>query len=49
MKSLATGLDDARRKELERDLIAWHETFPSGLGYDQPRDYLITHAVRRAD
>lgn len=48
MKSLALSLDDARRKELERDIIAWHETFPSELGYDQPRDYLITRAVRRA-
>jgi SAM-dependent methyltransferase len=47
MKSLAMSLDDARRAELERDIIAFHETFPTELGYEQPRDYLITHAVRR--
>ena len=46
-KSLAASLDDARRAELRRDMIAWHETFGSPLGYDQPRTYLITHAVRR--
>lgn len=47
-KSLAQNLGDEGRKQLQRDLVAWHETFPSELGYDQPRDYLITHAVRRA-
>jgi SAM-dependent methyltransferase len=47
MKSLAKSLDDARREELERAVIAWHETFPSPLGYEQPRTYLITHAVRK--
>lgn len=46
-KSLAQSLDDARRDELKRDMVAWHETFASGLGYEQPRDYLITHGVRR--
>lgn len=46
-KSLAASLDDARRDELRRDLIAWHETFASELGYDQPRQYVITGAVRK--
>ncbi len=46
-KMLAANLDDARREELKRAFIAWHETFPSELGYEQPRDYLITHGVRR--
>jgi SAM-dependent methyltransferase len=46
-KSLAAALDDGRRAEFRRDLIAWHETFASPLGFDQPRTYLITHAVRR--
>lgn len=45
-KALAGSLDQTRREELRRDLIAWHETFASGLGYDQPRAYLITHGVR---
>jgi hypothetical protein len=46
-KSLAATLDDARREELKRDMIAWHETFPSALGYDQPRRYVVTRGVRR--
>jgi ubiquinone/menaquinone biosynthesis C-methylase UbiE len=46
-KSLAGNLDDARRGEFRRDMIAWHETFESGLGYDQPRQYVITHGVRK--
>jgi ubiquinone/menaquinone biosynthesis C-methylase UbiE len=46
-KSLAASLDDARRADFERDMIAWHETFASGLGYEQPRTYLVTHGVRR--
>jgi hypothetical protein len=28
-------------------MIAWHEQFLSGLGYDQPRDYLVTFGRRR--
>lgn len=46
-KSLAASLDDARRKELERDMIAWHETFESALGYEQPRQYVVTVGVRK--
>jgi SAM-dependent methyltransferase len=46
-KSLAHSLDDASRDALKRDLIAWHETFPSALGYEQPRTYLIVHGVRK--
>lgn len=46
-KSLAASLDDQGREALKRDLVAWHETFASGLGYEQPRDYLVTYAVRK--
>lgn len=46
-KTLAANLDDARRDEFRRDMIAWHETFKSSLGYDQPRKYVITRAVRK--
>ncbi len=46
-KSLAASLDDARREEFKRDMIAWHETFKSELGYDQPRQYVITCGIRR--
>ncbi|HKP56508.1 MAG TPA: class I SAM-dependent methyltransferase [Polyangiales bacterium] len=46
-KTLAANLDDARRAEFKRNLIAFHETFKSPLGYDQPRNYLITRGVRR--
>ena len=46
-RSLAANLDDARREELKRDMIAWHETFASELGYDQPRQYIITRGIRK--
>jgi ubiquinone/menaquinone biosynthesis C-methylase UbiE len=46
-KSLAANLDDARREEFHRDMITWHEGFSSNLGYDQPRQYLVTYAVRK--
>ena len=44
---IAASLDDERRAEFKRAMIAWHETVPSPLGYDQPRRYLITRGVRR--
>jgi ubiquinone/menaquinone biosynthesis C-methylase UbiE len=46
-KALAGTLDDARRTDFKRDMIAWHETFASPLGYDQPRQYIVTRAIRR--
>jgi SAM-dependent methyltransferase len=46
-KTLAASLDDARREAFKRDMIAWHETFPSALGYDQPRKYVVTRGVRK--
>lgn len=47
-KALAASLDDARRDEFKRAMVAWHETFASPLGYDQPRTYLITRGTRKA-
>jgi SAM-dependent methyltransferase len=46
-KSLAANLDEARREEFRRDMIAWHETFASELGFEQPRQYIITYATRK--
>jgi SAM-dependent methyltransferase len=46
-RSLAASLDDAALARFERSMVAWHESFPSPLGYDQPRTYLITSAIRR--
>jgi SAM-dependent methyltransferase len=46
-KTLAGNLDDARRDEFKRDMIAWHEQFDSELGYDQPRQYIVTSGVRK--
>jgi SAM-dependent methyltransferase len=46
-KSLAATLDDERREQLKRDMIAWHETFKSELGYEQPRRYIVTRGIRR--
>jgi hypothetical protein len=45
-KALAASLDDARRAEFARAMIAWHETFPGTLGFDQPRQYVITRGTR---
>jgi len=47
-KALAASLDDTRRAELQRAMIAWHETFSSSLGYDQLRKYVITRAIRKS-
>jgi SAM-dependent methyltransferase len=46
--SLAASLDDARREQFKRAMSAWHETFTSPLGYEQPRTYLITRAIRKS-
>jgi SAM-dependent methyltransferase len=46
-KTLAASLDAARRLELDRDLVAWYETFKKGLGFELPRQYLITRGKRR--
>jgi SAM-dependent methyltransferase len=46
-RTLAGNLDDARREDFKRAMITWHESFRSPLGYDQPRDYVITRAIRR--
>jgi SAM-dependent methyltransferase len=46
-KTLAANLDDVRRIEFKQAMIDWHEQFPSELGYEQPRRYLITRGVRR--
>jgi hypothetical protein len=46
-KALAASLDDARRAEFKRAMVEWHETFPSPLGFEQRRRYLITRGVRR--
>ncbi len=46
-RALAGNLDDDRREEFRRAMISWHETFPSPLGFEQPRQYLIVRAVRR--
>lgn len=47
-KTLAASLDDGRRREFEKAMNAWHETFASPLGFEQPRTYLVTRAVRKA-
>ena len=46
-RSLAASLDDARRAELKRDFIAFHEAFRNDLGICVPREYLVTVGVRR--
>jgi SAM-dependent methyltransferase len=46
-KALAANLDDAGRDGFRRAMIAWHETFQSPLGYDQPRQYLVARGIRK--
>ena len=46
-KALAASLDPARRKDLMRDFIAYHDGFRSELGVAMPRDYLVTIGVRK--
>ena len=45
-KMLVASLDDARRRDLERDFVAFHETYRSELGIAVPREYLLTLGVR---
>jgi SAM-dependent methyltransferase len=46
-KALAGSLDEARRAELRRDFIAFHDGFPTELGICVPREYLLSVGVRR--
>jgi ubiquinone/menaquinone biosynthesis C-methylase UbiE len=46
-KALAGSLDDARRAELRRDFIAFHDGFATELGICVPREYLLSVGVRR--
>jgi len=46
-KSLAVSLDPARRENLKRDFIAYHESFKTELGIAMPRDYLVTIGIRK--
>jgi SAM-dependent methyltransferase len=46
-KSLAASLDEARRAELRRDFIAFHDGFPTELGICVPREYWLPVGVRR--
>lgn len=46
-RTLADNLDDARREELKRDFVQFHEGFRTGLGICVPRDYWLTIGIRR--
>ena len=46
-KSLAASLDDAKRAELKRDFIAFHDGFRTDLGICVPREYWVTLGTRR--
>lgn len=46
-KSLAASLDEARRAELKRDFIAFHDRFRTDLGICVPREYWVTLGTRR--
>ena len=46
-RALAASLDDAKRADLKRDFIAFHEGFRNDLGICVPREYLVTVGIRR--
>lgn len=46
-KALAASLDEARRAELKRDFVAFHEGFRNDLGVCVPREYWVTVGTRR--
>lgn len=46
-KTLANNLEEARRAELQRDFIAFHDGFATELGICVPREYWVTVGVRR--
>lgn len=47
-RTLANNLDDARRAELRRDFIAFHDGFATELGICVPRDYWVIVGTRRS-
>jgi SAM-dependent methyltransferase len=47
LKSLAASLDEARRADLRRDFVAFHDQFRTDLGICVPREYWVTIGVRR--
>ena len=46
-KTLAGNLDEARREDLHRDFVAFHEGFKTDLGICVPREYWVTVGIRR--
>lgn len=46
-KMLAASLDEAKRADLQRDFIAFHDGFRTDLGICVPREYWVTIGVRR--
>jgi len=46
-KTLAASLDEQRRGEFKRDLVAFFNTFVAPLGIRVPRQYLLTLGTRR--
>jgi hypothetical protein len=46
-KALVSSLNEVRRAELRRDLVAFYAGFQNELGIAMPRDYLLTYGLRR--
>ena len=45
-RSLANGLDPAKREALRKDFTTFHESFPTELGICVPREYWVTVGTR---
>ena len=46
-RTVAAACDPERRRELERDFIAYHDQFSNDLGVAMPREYLVTIGYRK--
>ena len=49
MRTLAAGLDESRRADLQRAFVEYHENFREGANIVVPREYLLTYGTRRAE
>ena len=48
-RTLAAGLDESRRADLQRAFVEFHENFREGADIVVPREYLLTYGTRRAE
>ena len=47
LRTLAGKLDETDARALQRDFVAFHDSFATDLGVCVPRDYLVAAGTRR--